>query len=633
MRAPTNSGISSLRSQVGELVKGISFHKAEIYLILATLVFGLTACYLLPVGGGWDEETHLMRVWEMSDLTFIPNDALGNGMPFPAVYWEMSYRRPFIVRAVEPGFWDKYSGLALDAHDYIYGSVETRSVYSPPLLLPQAFVMRYLGRSWQWPALTVFYACRLAGLLSYLLLVWLAVRLIPFGKWILAILATSPIAILQAVTISSDTISNGIAFLFIAGVLFVANKKELDRSEWFVLALLLFILFWGKLNLVPLAVLPFLIIRPSQFKLRFGYVLLIGTAILLFLVEVLGWSALAYSRLLTPPEGTDPVGQVKFILLHPLKIISILAADLWAKGANYIRYWIAIYGFAYWPVPVLTYYLYAAGLVAAILVKEDKEMEKRVRIGLLLIFVVAYVATILTMYVTFNPVGSNVVDAVQGRYFTTVMPLLFLAAACLPIPKWIQLPAFVPTLLVGLSLLLYMTGMYLSYHVPCGSQYYQQGLCYQPNYKNWAPDALYSAPISNQLTLKQEIVPECDGLTEVRVWVNAEKADSNGQTEFILRDPSQPGAVASVQALNSELPAGSWYTLHFQPDWESTGQLYLLMIQGNSSNGKGPVVAYSLRQEYPAGKLYENDEPIERDMIFQTGCIAGWEKDRLNGVP
>jgi len=213
------------------------------------------------------------------------------------------------------------------------------------------------------------------------------------------------------------------------------------------------------------------------------------------------------------------------------------------------------------------------------------------------------------------------------------MPLLFLAAACLPIPKWIQLPAFVPTLLVGLSLLLYMTGMYLSYHVPCGSQYYQQGLCYQPNYKNWAPDALYSAPISNQLTLKQEIVPECDGLTEVRVWVNAEKADSNGQTEFILRDPSQPGAVASVQALNSELPAGSWYTLHFQPDWESTGQLYLLMIQGNSSNGKGPVVAYSLRQEYPAGKLYENDEPIERDMIFQTGCIAGWEKDRLNGVP
>ena len=160
---------------------------------------------------------------------------------------------------------------------------------------------------------------------------------------------------------------------------------------------------------------------------------------------------MAYSRLLTPPEGTDPVEQVKFILLHPLKIISILAADLWAKGANYIRNWIAIYGFAYWPVPILTYYLYAAGLVAAILVKEDKAVEKRVRIGLLLIFVVAYVATILTMYVTFNPVGSNMVDAVQGRYFTTVMPLLFLAAACLPIPKWIQLPAFVPTLMVGLS--------------------------------------------------------------------------------------------------------------------------------------------------------------------------------------
>jgi uncharacterized membrane protein len=636
MRAPTISGIPTLKKQAGELVKGISFHRAEIYLIFATLVFGLTACYLLPVGGGWDEETHLMRVWEMSSLKFIPNDALGAELPFPAVYWEMSYRRPFIVRAVEPNFWDKYRGLALDAHDYIYGSVETRSVYSPPLLLPQALVMRYVGRSWQWPALTVFYACRVVGLFSYLLLVWLAVRLIPFGKWTIAILATSPVAILQAATISADTISNGIAFLFIAGVLFLVDKvdkKELERKDWFFLALLLFILFWGKLNIVPLAILPFLIIRPSQFKNRWAYAALIVTAILLFLLEVLGWSALAYSRLSTPPEGTNPVEQVKYILLNPIKIFSLLVVDLWSKGFNYLRNWIAIYGFAYWPVPVFTFYFYAAGLIAAIFVRENQEIEKRIRVGLMIVFVIAYVATILMMYITFNPVGNNVVEAVQGRYFTTVLPLLFLALAGLPFSKQIRPAAFFSALLAGTSLLIYVVGMYLSYRIPCGSQYYNPGLCYQPNYKNWAPNALYSAPLSDQLTLKQEIVPECDGLTEVRVWVNAEDADPNRQTEFILRNPSQPDPVASVLVSNSELPAGSWYTLNFQPDWKSTGKLYLLTIQGGASNDLGPVIAYSLRQEYPAGKLYENDEPIEKDMIFQTGCIAGWEKLRLSNVP
>jgi hypothetical protein len=84
---------------------------------------------------------------------------------------------------------------------------------------------------------------------------------------------------------------------------------------------------------------------------------------------------------------------------------------------------------------------------------------------------------------------------------------------------------------------------------------------------------------------------------------------------------------------NSELPAGSWYTLHFQPDWSSAGKLYELTIQGESSDRPGPKIAYSLRQEYPEGKLFENEAPISKDLIFQTGCLAGWEKNRLSGEP
>ena len=620
------SGIDSLRNEAEAIPSTkFSFHPAEIYLVFILLVFGLSACFLLPVSGGYDEETHLMRVWEMSSLVFIPNEG---DLPFPAVYWEMSYRRPFIVRAVEPDFWTKYGNLKLDAHDYIYGSLETRSVYSPPLLLPQALVMRYLGRSWQLPALTVFYACRLIGLFSYLLLVWLAVRLIPFGKWPLAVLAASPVAILQASTVSADAISNGIAFLFIAGTLFVAGKKELSRRDWSLLALLLFILFWGKLNLVPLAILPFLILRPAQFKNRFGYLLLVLTAIVLCVVEVFGWNALAYSRFHTALEGANPFEQIKFILLNPIKIISILSVDIWTKSASYFRNWIAIYGYAYWPVPTLTYYLYMAGLIAALFVKDDKEISRRTRIGLLIVFAITYIITILSLYITFNPVGNYVVEGVQGRYFTTVMPLLFLAAACLPAPKRIQPSAFLAGLLTGLSLLVYIVGMYLSYHVSCGSQYYAGGLCYQPNYKNWAPNSLYSAPISNQLSLKQEIVPECNGMTELRVWMNATGANANGKTVFVLRDVSRQLDVSSVSVSNAELPTGNWYALNFEPDWKSDGKLYLLMIQAEGSGTAGPRIAYSLRQEYPAGKLYENEEPINKDVIFQIGCIAGWEKIR-----
>ena len=606
---------------------------AEIYLLLVILIFGISTCFLLPVGAGYDEETHLMRVWEMSGLTFIPNDQLGKGMPFPAVYWEMSYRRPFIVRPVETEFLEQYQGLRVDAHDYIYGSAETRSVYAPPLLLPQALVMRYFGRSERWSALTTFYACRIVGLLSFLLLAWLAVRVIPFGKWTLAILASSPVVILQVSTVSADAISNGIAFLFVGASLALVHRKELYWKEWIAFAFLFLILFWGKLNIVPLAILPFVLLRPSSFKMRYGYVLLLLVAVVLLLVEVGGWNLVAYSRLHTAPTGTDPIGQIRFMLGKPLEFLGILASHIWAKAADYFRDWIAIYGYNYWPVPVYTYYIYTAALLISLFRPADREnISRGTRLGLIVVFVITYLATILSLYVTFTPVGSHQMEGVQGRYFVTVMPLLFLALVGMPWFKPIRIAAIVPMVLAVLSLVVFIAGMYLSYHVPCGSQYYQPGLCYQPNYKNWAPDELYSPPIGDQLTLSQEIVPECNGMSELRIWVNAAGADRIQTTQFVLKDIQSNREVVHVSVPNADLPAGAWYSLTFPADWASSGKFYLLTIRGDTSSD-GPKIAYSLKQEYPAGKLFENGQPISKDLIFQTGCVAGWDKLRAAKSP
>jgi hypothetical protein len=507
-------------------------------------------------------------------------------------------------------------------------------VYSPPLLLPQALVMRYLGRSLKFPALIVFYACRIAGLFSYLLLTWLAVRLIPFGKWILALLAVSPVAVLQASTVSADTISNGIAFLFIAGALaLAANQKTIDWKHWLSLSFLFLILFWGKLNMVPLAILPFLILKPSQFNVRFGYLTLLLAAIGLGLVEALGWNLLAYSRLFTAPAGTEPMGQIKLILAHPLAFSGILARDIKIHGVEYFYNWIAVYGYNYWSVPAATYYLYLIGLLAALFLPENRAPDQKLRIGLGVLFVLACLVTISSLYVTFTPVGSQSVNGVQGRYFVTVMPLLFLALACLPLPKRIQIPSLVPVILGSASLIVYVAGMYLSYHVPCGAQFYQAGLCYQPNYKNWAPDDLYSPPVSDQLTLSQEIVPECSGLTELRVWINAQGSDLNGATRFTLTEMNTKHEAVNLSVPNSQLPIKDWYSLTFPPDWSSSGKFYLLKIQNDRPGSAGPRISYSLRPEYPAGKLYENDQALTKDMIFQTGCIAGWDKLRLTGSP
>ena len=162
---------------------------------------------------------------------------------------------------------------------------------------------------------------RLIGLLSYLLLGWLAVRFIPFGKWLLAILITAPMALFQASTISADTISNGIGFLFLGGTLAIANKKELGWKEWGALVGLIVLLFLAKVNLVFLALLPFLLIPPSKFKMKHGYILL--GVVLTGLVPYRSgrlehhWPIRSFTRAL---EGADPTQQILFILSSPLLI-------------------------------------------------------------------------------------------------------------------------------------------------------------------------------------------------------------------------------------------------------------------------------------------------------------------------
>jgi len=616
------------------LLDNKKYHSSEIYVLIVLLVFGISACFLLPVSGGYDEETHLMRVWEMSSFTFVPNEKLGSKMPFPAIYWNLSYRRQPIVRPIEPGFYKPYKDFALDSQDYIYSGVETRSVYSPPLLLPQALVMRYLGHRWQWSALTVYYAIRLSGLITYMLLVLGAVRLAPFGKWALAVLATAPTAILQAATISADPISNGIAFLFVGGTLAIAQRDEISWREWFALTFLFTALFFGKVNNLPIALLPFILIPPSKFKIRYGYLGLIATVVGLIALEVLGWNVLAYSRYHTAIEGADPAGQIHFILSNPLKFISALADTIWANGNSFLQSSVAIYGYNYWPVPAWTYYFFWAGILVALFVQEnDVEDRKRTVIGLGFTFAATYLATLASLYVTFTPVGYDLVLGVQGRYFAPAMPLAVLAISALVNLRQLNIRAYWPVLLSVMSLTAYLAGMYLSYHVTCGPQFYLPGLCYQPNYKNWAPDDLYSEPVSSDFALEQEIVAECDGMTELRIWVDGSTSNPDEITEFVLRDATQGAEVMRISPHNGELPRKSWFTLTFPPEWDSDGNLYILSIRSVETGAIGPRIAYSLRPEYPDGKLYENGTPIGNDILFQTGCVAGFDKLRQQPAP
>jgi uncharacterized membrane protein len=602
----------------------------ELFVICVLLILGGYMVFTVPLGAGFDEETHLLRVWEMSAFYWIPNEKLGDDMHFPAIYWDFSYRRQAILEPIDPKFWHEYENVPIDGLGFVDAKLTTRSVYSPLLLLPQSLVMYTFGRVLDMPALKVLFAMRFAGLLTYIVLVWLAVRLAPYGKWVLAILVLSPMAIFQASTVSTDAISNGLGFLFIGGCLSVASRSQVKWKEWIALALLLFFLFWAKVNLAFLALLPFVILPPSRFKMKRGYLLLAISALVLALLEVGGWNILAYSRFYTALPGANPTEQVHDILTQPLSFVWVLLSDVGIHGLSYLRGWIADYGYGYWGSPLLTYPLYGFALIAALLVRGDTQPDRRIRLGLTIIFIIAFLATLASLYVSYTPVGSAEIQGVHGRYFTTIMPLLVLALVGLKI----KLPDLnarlflrIAVVLALCSLIVYSTGIYLAYYVRCGTQYYRTGLCYLPVYKNWSPNSVYFPPVSVDYTLTQWFIPKCNGLRQMRVWIDSTSADPNGATEFILNDEQDQLVHVDVVESNSNLPAGGWFYINFPEDWQSGGKWFTLAIQSDQADpAKGVRVSSSIVPEYIDGPLMENGTAIENDMIFQYGCIAGWQK-------
>jgi uncharacterized membrane protein len=619
--------------------------RPESFVAIALLVFGLIACLATPLSAGYDEETHFIRAWEMAHLYFVPNEKLGAQLPFPALYWDLSYRREPLVQAVEPGFWAKYGSLGMEARDYVYANVETRSVYSPVLLLPQSIVLRYLGLKLHASALEVYYASRIAGLLCYLLLAWLAVRLIPFGKWLLAVLILAPMAVFQAATISADTISNGIGFFFVGATLALAQRRGVAWKQWLYLLGLLALLFTGKVNLIFLALLPFLLIRPSRYSMRYGFALLAAAGVALFLVEVGGWNVVAYSRFTRALEGANPREQLLFILSNPLLFTQIIARDLWTNTPAYMQGWIGVYGYNYWPVPALTYVVYPVAVLLGLpRVNQAALPSRATRVVLGALFILGYVLSLIAMYVAFTPARSLLVAGVQGRYFTVIMPLLFLAVYGL-VPRVRRIgqpgsgmgaaasdsaetsaswPSWLTAASAGLAsfaLLLFTAGLILSYHVPCGSQYYESSLCYQPQYKNWAPESVSSPPVSRSLTLIQEIVPACDRMTDLRVWVHSRGTDSDGTTTLLLRAPTQEKDVVRQTFRNADVRESDWLTIRFPAEVNSSGQLYILTITGSADGGVR--LGYSEKPEYLSGRLMENGSPLAEDILFQYGCVAG----------
>lgn len=292
-----------------------------------------------------------------------------------------------------------------------------------------------LGRMLHFGAVPTFYLGRIANLAVYILAVRFAIKRAPYGKTAFFAIATLPMAIHLVGSYSYDSSIIALALLFVSQVLYIREKPE-KASVWDIIlcAIWAALLAPSKLVYFPLLFLVFLI--PSEklpFKksaamlIKSGVVALGAAALLLMqggsLFAAFGDAKCAWT------DGR--LYSLADVFAHPLNTLRVLLQTVAAKTDFYLASMTASYtGWHQLVLPVFVWAPTLALLFASFLPAADEprgSLTGRSRASALAIWIVSAAAIMAAMLLTWTPVGSSVVEGVQGRYFIPLLPLLFVA--------------------------------------------------------------------------------------------------------------------------------------------------------------------------------------------------------------
>lgn len=302
--------------------------------------------------------------------------------------------------------------------------------------LPQALGL-WLGRLSGASIYTCIVLSRLFNLLAYTVIVYWAVKRMPFFKNLLAMIAVMPLSVYQAASGSQDGVLHALCFLFIALCFYYAFDEGIRQLTWkhtLVLGFLLLGVFVIKYVYVCLGLLVFMI--PMK---RFGDKRSYWKA---FVIALLPLAVIGGYHILTVASGiqgmqavsaADGMTQTQYLLAHPMQLPMVLAKTVVGMGYYYLES-LNILGSLNCSLNLL-FTLGPCFLTAVALLDMDVPGSSRIftvrnRILMLAAFGITAVLIFVGLYIgdgVANPVGADIISGVQGRYFIVLLILPFMA--------------------------------------------------------------------------------------------------------------------------------------------------------------------------------------------------------------
>ncbi|HJB15501.1 MAG TPA: DUF2142 domain-containing protein [Candidatus Blautia excrementipullorum] len=410
----------------------------EKFFIPMAVTLGLVFQCLITVGGVPDEPGHLDTAYKYSNKILLVEDTetpgtiykricdvemsdmLANGLESNSYYQLMTntFANPGDTELIEVSY--------IDSTNLVPGIV----------YLPSALGLS-VGRILGFSAMLTLQLARIFNLICFVLLVWMAIRLIPFGKNLLAMVAVLPITLQQAASFSYDAIVNGGVMLLAALCFRMWKRKQKEKREiisavilivfaamvkggvYLPLLLLLFPAFVGRPNLK----------NPDQRKYFLGISLCAAAVILMAIVKF-------FPVLQTFVEGNGQSGDnaiytVPYLLQHPLKIVYLYWNTLIQEGDVLLQGLLG--GTLSWLDRRMNWIFQIVFFICLLLMANmEKDRFNGCRREKMLIASACGISIILimaSMLVGYTKISADYIQGLQGRYFLPLaLPLFCLTA-------------------------------------------------------------------------------------------------------------------------------------------------------------------------------------------------------------
>lgn len=402
-----------------------------LFMIVAGVLF--TAVFLpftIP-----DEPNHYLSAYRISNYLTLNFDQFGEER---LLIRKADYELIASLRSTQlsPEY---YSGIAKGFNMFVSGSgasfIPSEFVSIAPFgYIASAFGIT-LGRMLHFGAVPTFYLGRMANLAVYILAVRFAIKRAPYGKTAFFVIASLPMAIQLAASYSYDSSIIALALLFVSQVLYMREKPE-KASVWDILLCSLWAVLLAPSKLVYFPLLFFVFLIPSEklpvrkntaVLIKSGIVAL-GAALLLLMQHGELFSAFGSGKC-TWTSGQ--LYSLADVFAHPLNSLRVLFQTIAGKTDFYLASMTGSYmGWHQLVLPVFVWVPMLALLTASLLPSEGEprgSLTGKNRASALLIWIISAAAVMAAMLLTWTPIGSSVIEGVQGRYFIPLLPLLFIA--------------------------------------------------------------------------------------------------------------------------------------------------------------------------------------------------------------